>query len=153
MYRQSATRGQRYIPKQKAHEESLQLRVATYLKRNYPQVIFLSDAAGLFMTVPQAVKWKRMNSEHKRADIMILARSADGEYAGMALELKADHVSIYNKIGANKGAMTANPHIRAQAECHKLLREQGYYADFAVGYDDATSQIDSYFGAIQAELF
>ena len=139
----------RYIPKVKKTEESLQLRVASYLKKHYPTVIFMSDAAGLYMTIPQAVKWKRMNSDHKRTDIFILAQSFDGSYNGMGLELKADGV----RVRTRKGELVASEHIREQAECHRKLREEGYWADFAVGYDDAVSQIDTYFGTTQAELF
>jgi hypothetical protein len=150
MYR---TGRQRYIPKNKKTEESIQIRVATYLKRHYPTVVFSSDAGGLYMTMPMAVRWKRQNSAHARPDLFIMHRSADGRYAGMALELKADGTTIYVTRGPEKGNMTVNQHIRDQAACHELLRSQGYYADFACGYDSAVEQIDAYFGGEQTELF
>lgn len=148
-----ASRRHRYIPKNKKPEETLQIRVASYLKRHYPSTIFLSDAAGLFMTIPMAVKWKRMNSDHARPDLLILAPSADGEYAAMALELKPEGTTIIVTRGPEKGNMTVNAHIREQAYCHTLLRGLGYYADFAVGYDDAITQIDKYFGTENEVLF
>lgn len=78
-----------------------------------------------------------------------MAPSADRMYNGMAIELKADNV----RVKTRSGAYVADEHIRAQAKCHEQLREEGYWADFIIGYDAATEQIDRYFGQSQAELF
>lgn len=109
----------------------------------------MSSAAGLYLTMPQAVKMKRMNTELKMPDLYLFAPSADGRYAGMCIELKADHVKTHTRTGE----LVASEHIREQARCHELLREEGYWADFAIGYDDCIDKIHEYLGAKQEELF
>lgn len=139
----------RYIPKIVKHEESLQKMVCKFLRLKYPNVIFRSDfASGLRMSKYQATQHKTMQSSRAWPDLFIyMPRKVDGkQYAGLALELKKDGTSIIVKIGPNKGNLVADQHIREQYHMLKALSKLGYYADFAVGYDSATSIIDWYMG-------
>ena len=61
---------------------------------------------------------------------------------GMFLELKAEGAKLYKK----NGEMVANKHYREQAEMLDKLNESGYYARFAVGYDEAIRIITNYLG-------
>jgi hypothetical protein len=134
----------RYIPKNKKHEESLQLQVCKYLRLQYPHVIFRSDyASGLKLTKNQAVKHKRMQSSRSWPDLFIYEPSR--EYHGLAIELKKDGESVVLKIGPRKGCLSTDPHIQEQAAMLKALLHKGYYANFAVGYDEAVRVIDWYF--------
>ena len=60
----------------------------------------------------------------------------------MFLELKAEGTKLYKK----NGEMVANKHYQEQAEMLKKLREEHYYAEFAIGYEDAITQITNYLG-------
>jgi hypothetical protein len=138
----------RYIPKITKHEENIQRRVCTYIRRNYPNVIFRSDyASGLHLTVNQAKIHASMQSGRSWPDLFIYEpmQHEDKFYCGLALELKRDGVTIKLKTGERKGKLTSDPHIREQAIMLRSLLSKGYYANFAVGYDEAISIINWYF--------
>jgi hypothetical protein len=139
---------QRYIPKNVKHEENLQKRVCSYLRAQYPHVIFRSDyASGLKLTMNQAVQHKRLQSSRSWPDLFIYEPMQHGDkiYNGLALELKKDGTSVIMKIGPRKGRLSTDPHIQEQAIMLKSLNAKGYYANFAVGFDDAIRIIDWYF--------
>lgn len=144
----------RYIPKQIKHEESLQRQVCQYLRLQYPKVIFRSDyASGLKLTIAQASIHKRLQSGRAWPDLFIyLPQKVDGkQYAGLALELKKDGTSIFVSRGERKGQLVADPHIQEQYYMLQELNRVGYFADFAIGYDDAIKKIDHYMGRPEEE--
>jgi hypothetical protein len=135
----------RYVPKNKSHEQSLQKQVCQYLRLQYQHVIFRSDyASGLKLTVYQAAIHKSLQSSRAWPDLFIYhPRKVEGkQYAGMALELKTEGTRIKLK----NGELTTNPHIREQYAMLQALEKVGYWADFAVGFDDAINKIDYYMG-------
>ena len=139
----------RYIPKNQKHEESLQRQVCSYLRLQYPHVIFRSDyASGLRLTENQARIHRSLQSGRAWPDLFIyLPRKVDGrQYAGMALELKKEGTTIKVSRGPQKGQITANPHVREQYYMLQALEKVGYFADFAIGFDDAINKIDYYMG-------
>lgn len=149
---------QRYVPKTIKHEESLQRQVCQYLRLQYPHVIFRSDySAGLHLTENQARINRSMQSGRGFPDLFIyhpVTHIKDGvgrQYHGMALELKKDGTSVILKIGPRKGMLSTDPHIQEQALVLKTLSGLGYYANFAVGFDEATQLIDWYFGRTKTE--
>jgi len=116
-------------------------QVVDYLRYQYPNILFRSDyAAGMKMTMGQAMQHKRLQATRGWPDLF-LAYPNKGKH-GLFIELKADNVSLYLK----DGSLTTNPHIREQEEVLKWLRELGYEAVFAKGYDQAVSIIDDYIG-------
>lgn len=121
-------------------ESQLHEAIADYLRLRHPKAIFHSDfGSGLKMSIGQAVRQKRLNGGRRAwADIFIA--EPKGEYHGMFLELKKSGTAIRKK----DGSLVANPHIREQHSLLSELRARGYYADFAVGLDDAMEKIDSY---------
>lgn len=139
----------RYVPKVKKHEESIQRKVCTYLRMQYPNVIFRSDyASGLHLTMAQAVTHKSMQSGRSFPDLFLFyPRKVEGkQYAGMALELKKEGTSIIVSRGLKKGQLVADPHIREQYYVLQQLFKLGYYTDFAIGFDDAIKKLDWYMG-------
>ncbi len=123
-----------YIPKVKKHEESLQRRISTYLRVNYPDVEYHSDyAAGLKLTENQARIRKSLNSGRGWSD-MFIAYPSRG-FSGMFLELKKDGISIYCKTGPRKGQLVANEQIQIEAAFLEKMNNLGYFARFGVGYD------------------
>lgn len=61
---------------------------------------------------------------------------------GLFLELKRDGVRLYKR----DGDLVANEHIREQAKLHFELKQKGYWANFACGFDEAKEIIDWYLG-------
>jgi hypothetical protein len=68
-------------------------------------------------------------------------------YAGLMIELKRPDVKIYKK----NGELVANSHIREQAAVLDELRNRGYIAEFACGFDEAKKIIDEYLGRPEVE--
>lgn len=134
-----------YVPKVRKHEESIQRRVATYLRKNYPNVDFHSDyAAGLKLTHNQARIRKSLNSGRGWSDLFI-AHPSRG-YHGLFIELKKDGVSIYCKTGPRKGQMVQNEQIEIEAAFLERMNAKGYLALFGVGYEKTVEIIDRYMG-------
>ena len=134
-------------------EELLHLKVCDYLRKNYPDVLFRTDfSSGMKMTPGQAAKHKKFQKSRAWPDLFIAESGVvefkeDGLIAhlrknGMFLELKADGVKLYKK----DGTFRKNKHIKEQVEMLDKLNESGYYARFAVGYDEAIRIITNYLG-------
>ena len=134
-------------------EELLHLKICDYLRKNYPDVLFRTDfSSGMKMTPGQAAKHKKFQKSRAWPDLFIAESGVvefkeDGLIAhlrknGMFLELKADGVKLYKK----DGTFRKNKHIKEQVEMLDKLNESGYYARFAVGYDEAIRIITNYLG-------
>lgn len=106
----------------------------------------------------QAAIHKSLQSSRAWPDLFIYQPTVINgkQYFGLALELKKDKTAVIIKIGERKGHLSADPHIQEQALMLKELNRRGYYANFAVGFDQARKIIDWYFGRPaldNAELF
>lgn len=152
--------GKAYTPKIKKLELDVQKRLARHVRKTYPHVIFHSDfGANLDMTEWQAKTNKALQSDDKFPDFTIFAPSrrinpkTGRPYIGLALELKKDGETVILKIGKNKGKLTSDPHIRAQAKTLRKLNEQGWYANFGIGYEPSKKIVDWFFDNLNAPLF
>lgn len=126
-----------------ASEAMLHQQVCDYLRLRYPYTVWRTDfAAGLKLPPQVAIRHKRLQSSAGFPDITIFEPShvMYGEYPLLAIELKAEGVELYKK----DGTLRANPHIEEQAEMLQKLRDRGYKAEFAVGFDQARNLIDQY---------
>lgn len=131
-------------------EEMLQLHVCQYLRSHYPNLIFRSDfASGLYLSPFQASKHAKLQSGRSWPDLAIYAPSADGKYNVMFLELKREGVRVYLK----NGELSSDPHVQEQAAMLRRLRDQGFYAEFAVGYEGVLKQVHQYLGEPIQEQF
>lgn len=164
VYRRKSARpfrnsGVRYVPKQRKHELEIQKKLCNYVRKTYPHVVFHSDyGANVDLTEYQAKLNKALQSRHKFPDIVFLAPgrinpSTNKPYIALAIELKKDGTTVILKIGPNKGKLSTNEHIREQAKTLRVLNKQGWYANFAVGYDAAKQMIDWYFNNENAPIF
>jgi hypothetical protein len=123
------------IPK----EKDLHLVVTNYLRVRYPDVIFRTDfAAGMKLTIGQAMKHKRMQSSDAYPDIFIA--EPKGQYHGLFIELKRDANCVYKK----NGDVRESEHIQKQYQMLKRLQDKGYKALFTFGYTNTISIIDDY---------
>ena len=122
-------------------EESIQLAVCTYIKLQYPDIIFTCDlSSGMKLTIGQAVRAAKMRSSRGLPDIMILEPRGEGEfrYCGLMIELKSE------KAGNKNGTVKATDHTREQAAILERLEKKGYMAKFAIGFSEAQQIIDFY---------
>ena len=149
-------------------ESSLQMQVAEYLCRQYPDVQFHSDfGSGVKLSKIQAVTQLRQNGYRRGWPDMIIAKSkvitlverSDEEGGstiqikfGLFLELKKDGETLYPGPRAKKrfksidGKEYKNEHLMEQADVLFKLRKAGYAAEFAIGFDEAIRIIDEYLG-------
>lgn len=120
------------------NESTLHQQVVNYIKYQYPKVLFRTDfAAGIKMTMGQAVKHKKLQKCKAWPDLFIAKRSCG--YAGLFIEFKKDIDEVYTKK-----LLFKNPHVKEQAEILTQLHELGYVSCFAFGFDSAKNLIDSY---------
>lgn len=149
-------------------EAELQTAIAEYLARQYPDVLFHSDfGSGIKLTPAQAVRQKRQNGGKRAWPDMFIAQPmlrmfvgkdepdemirlgeegdsielANEIYAGLYLELKKEGTRLRKKNGD-----WATEHIAEQAKVLEKLRDRGYCAEFAVGFEEAKKTIDVYLG-------
>lgn len=107
-------------------EEQIQLAIVNYLRYQYPDVLFRSDAAGFKLSVGQAKKMKALNGGIRAWPDLFIAKP---------------------KLRQTKdGSYVADNHIREQAKILQALERRGYQASFAVGFEQAKRIIDDYIG-------
>ncbi len=130
--------------KGKKAEENLQLQICAYIKLQYPNVIFTCDlASGMKLPIWLAARNKKMRSSRGLPDLFIAQIKHDGFeilHNGLFIELKKEGVTVKLK----NGELPADDHIKEQAAILKRLREIGYRAEFACGFDEAKALIDTY---------
>lgn len=143
------------------YESSLQMRVAEYLCRQYPDVQFHSDfGSGVKLSKIQAVTQLRQNGYRRGWPDMFIAEPKietaihprygfgggvkNAIFHGLFLELKKEGTRMRKKNGD-----WASEHIAEQAEVLLKLRKAGYAAEFAIGFDEAVRIIDKYLGGLK----
>lgn len=120
-------------------EKNIHLQISKYIQFAYPNVIFRSDfAAGMKMSIGQAMMNKRMQSESGYPDLFI-AECHHG-VGGLFLEIKNGKDKVYKK----NGDLISNEHIKRQAEMLGRLRNAGYWATFVTSFEEAREIIDKY---------
>ena len=120
-------------------EHDIYLQIAQYLRLRYPNVIYRYDlAADLKLSIGQAKKHKAL--QHYRGYPDLFIAEPRGKYHGLFIEIKKDGTRIFT----NKGPLVADAHIREQFDMLADLRQRGYQAQFAIGFDNAKQLIDEY---------
>ena len=156
-------------------EHQLYEQIAAYLQVQYPGVVYRFDlAADLKLTPGQARKHKKLHpyrgypdfflAKPKRRDISVMidftAVDMNGKKFkpeivvanGLFLELKKDGETLHPGPRAKKrflsldGKEYKNEHLREQADVLFKLREEGYAAEFSIGFDETIKKIDEYLG-------
>ena len=131
--------------------------IAQYLQVKYPDVIYRFDlAADLKLTMGQARKHKTLHPHRGYPDLFI-AKQKEGlnmnciefpnSYAGLFIEIKKDGTRLKKRNGE-----WASDHIAEQADMLEKLEERGYWAEFAIGIDEALEIIDEYLGGRRKEV-
>lgn len=135
-----------------ATESQLQVQLAQYLCRQYPDIEFHSDfGSGAVLSARQASIQLQQNGYRRGYPDLFIAKpkilllndekgKAQAFIAGgLFLELKKAGKKLYKKDGS-----LASRHIAEQADRLGKLRQAGYIAEFAIGFDQAKEKIDAY---------
>ena len=119
-------------------EFELQCAVAEYLRRQYPNVMFLSDVrASLKLTIPQQVRQKKLQADNFAMPDMLIFYPKGG-FHGLFLEFKAETPF------KEDGTLKKNAHIEAQAAAIERLNDLNYVAEFVWDFEMAKELIDTY---------
>lgn len=117
-------------------EKQLHKQICTYIKLQYPNVIFNTDLAGLRMTYGQAKDVKHLRSSNSFPDLIIY----ENNWLHSALFLEIKKETPYKKDGSLK----KNEHLQAQNKMLSELRKRGYQALFVWSFEAAKKIIDEY---------
>lgn len=126
-----------------AEESALHLQIVNYLKLAYPKILFHTDPAGELMTDAMRIRQARLNIKGVKFPDLQLMEARQG-YHGLFLEIKKETQRIYLQNG-----LFAGDHIKRQAETLQMLRDRGYKAEFAKGFQVAKKIIDQYLNPIK----
>ena len=118
-------------------EARMQQQLVRYIRFQYPDIMFKCDLNGVNLTMTQYTRLKAMGNVSGHPDL-VFYEPRQG-FHGLFLELKAEKTVVFRQTGR-----PATEHIKHQAEYLNALRERGYKAEFAVGFDQAKAIIDSY---------
>lgn len=125
-------------------EAQLHEAVCKYISYQYPSVMFNSDMSGVKLTKGQAIRASKLRSSRGFPDLVIYEpkyQDVQISFSGcLFIELKREGTKITKK----DGTLVADTHIREQAAVIQELRERGYVAEFACGFDQAKQIIDNY---------
>lgn len=123
------------------HEEKLQIAVCNYIRYQYPKLLFTLESSGFNAHKKDAGVRKMQRSGRGFPDLMIFEpKGSEVKYFGLFLELKREGTILYKR----DGTLRCNTHIQEQSEMIERLKQKGYYATFAVGFDSAKKIIDDY---------
>jgi len=121
-------------------EFELQRSICRYLDAQYPSVLYMSDTvASVKLTVVQGVRNKSIQKRgFKTPDLIVF--KPNSQYHGLFIELKIN--TPFKQNGEIKAS--SEDRLILQGETLKQLRELGYMAEFAWGFEMAKGMIDKY---------
>jgi len=118
-------------------EYQLYKDVAAYLRLQYPKVMYHFDLTGVNLSRAQAGMTKAIQCSSGYPDLFI-AEPRKGSH-GLYLELKAEGTRLFKR-----NLDFATVHLAQQSRVLYDLRQRGYDAWFAVGFEEAKRLIDEY---------
>ena len=128
-------------------EKKLSYQIATYLKLQYPDVVFRFDiAADLKLTIGQATIVKnKLLHERGYHDLTIMEPKRG--YHALLIELKKDESEVFRKDGKLKkriNSKTGKCHNQEQYNHLLKMNGKGYLAYYGFGFDHTIKIIDEY---------
>jgi len=119
-------------------EFELQCALRVWMSYQYPRVLMRCSMSGVRLSLGLAKKMKRLNPVRGWPDILILEPRE--KYHGLAIELKKSRADLYTK----KGKLKKTQHLKEQAQMLSCLKERGYFACFAFGFEETQQEIRRY---------
>ena len=120
-------------------EKKLHKAVCTYIKAQYPDVIFTSDQSGLKVSIGVAAYLKATRSPSRGLPDLIILHP-NRTYCGLMLELKTSRDEVF----AKNNQYRKDKHNKEQREVLQRLLARGYKAAYGFGFDHAKQIIDEY---------
>lgn len=121
-------------------EAKLSEKTAAYLREHYPNIPFNIDVlAGVNLSVQQGTRAKKQGKTKSWPDVFIAVARRD--FHGLFIEQKKYGERIFQVHNPDK---YVNKHIEAQAAMLKRLQQEGYCAEFAIGFTETKTLIDWY---------
>ena len=137
----------KYYKKQANHESHIRKALAEYLHLQYPNTFWLFDLTGEKMPIGQAKKLSKLKCRKGIPDFFMAEKTS--KYNGLFIELKRDDRYVEKIIDdENFGSGKLKEHIEEQRKMIEGLNDRGYYATFAVGFEDAKAVIDRYLSCV-----
>lgn len=123
-------------------EHQIYRMIAEYLQMQYPHVVYRFDlAADLKLTAGQAARHKKLHPVRGYPDLFIA--EPRGGYHGLFIEIKADGNPPFKK----DGGLRSGRHLAEQDAMLLRLRDKGYQALFAMGFEGVRRTIKEYMEA------
>jgi hypothetical protein len=120
-------------------EEKVHTMLCEYINYQYPNVIFTSDASGIYVGKQRAIIMSKQRSKHKIPDLLIF--EPRGGYFGLFIEVKASKKDLYLK---DNKTLRKSEHLEAQNDTLQKLINRGYVAKFGCGFEYCKALIDLY---------
>ena len=133
-YRSSRSDTGKIKPIRESDEQKMFVK---YWHLQHPDILIFADMKGINLNIVQAAAAKAAGSTKYWPDIFIAKTNKD--YAGCFIELKRTGTRLRKRNGE-----WASSHIAGQDSVQQKLRDAGYYAEFAVGFDEAVRQAEEY---------
>lgn len=119
-------------------EFQLQTQVCNYLNLKYKDVLYLSDTiASLHLSIPQRVRNSLIQKRGFHCPDIIIFKP-NSKFSGLFIELKIK--SPFKK----DGCLLKSEHLANQKTSIDNLNKLGYFATFAVGFEESKQIIDEY---------
>jgi hypothetical protein len=112
-------------------------QIATYLRYQYPKILFHWDLAGLNLSRAQAGMMKAIQGQRGYPDLFII--ESRGEYHGLFLEIKKEGFKL-----TKRNDEYVNDHVTEQSFYLHNLEMRGYKAFFVCGFEEAVKIIKEY---------
>ena len=122
-----------------AHESRLHEQVCNYLLAQYPKVRFISSLTGEHQGNVR-IRARNKNIQWGAGQPDLLIPHNNGIRVGLAIELKRLSANPWKK----DGNLRKSEHLQQQAAWLEYFVNQGWYACFVVGFDQAKDVIDKY---------
>jgi len=120
-------------------EEKIHTQICDFLNLQYPNVIFTSDASGVYVGKYRAIIMSKQRSKHKIPDLLIF--EPKGKYKGLFIEVKRNESDVFLKDGFT---FKKSDHIKEQYKTLQLLDSKGYFATFGFGFIHTVEVIKKY---------
>ena len=128
-------------------ESRIAEQIGHFLKIQYPKIIYRFDIADLKLTMPQAMRNKKLQMKHRGFPDLAILKPSKG-YHGLYIELKKDKSEVFLKDGITLkkriNKKTGKCHNQEQFEMIQRLNTEGYLALYGFGFGDTQTKIREY---------
>lgn len=128
-------------------ESRISESIGQFLKIQYPNIKYRFDIADLQLTMPQAMRNKKLQMNDRGYPDLFIAKASKG-YHGLYIELKKDKSEVFLKDGVTLkkrvNKKTGKCHNQEQFKMLQELNQEGYLAIYGFGFDDTIKKIRNY---------